>query len=174
LRLMLGGGVFEGKRLVSESSFAELFKKRITVGGQVDYGYGWFLRDWNGHRVVEHAGNIDGFNAQVALMPDQKLGFVLLTNVSASPLGTIAMDTVWENLVGAPQQKTEIANAAGSETVAPEAEAGAYRLEGLNVEIVIALKSGKLTARSTGLPESALEKVSGRRYHVVIPGLDGV
>ena len=102
LRLMLGGGVFEGKRLISEASFAELFKPRINVAGQVDDGYGWFLRDWNGHRVAEHGGNIDGFNAEVALMPDQKLGFVLLTNVSASPLGTIAMETVWDNLVGAP------------------------------------------------------------------------
>jgi hypothetical protein len=35
----------------------------------LDYGLGWFLRQWNGHKVVEHGGNIDGFNAQVALMP---------------------------------------------------------------------------------------------------------
>ena len=125
LRLLLDGGAYEGKRLVTESSFSELFKKRITVGGGADYGYGWFLRDWNNHSVIEHGGNIDGFNAQVALMPDQKLGFVLLTNVSASPLGTIAMETVWDNLVGAPKPAAGEVVAAGPK-VDPALEAGTY------------------------------------------------
>ena len=47
----------------------------MNIGGTIDYGLGWFLRQWNGHKVVEHGGNIDGFNSQVAIMPDQKLGF---------------------------------------------------------------------------------------------------
>src|SRR5258707_3131793 len=102
LRFMLAGGVVNGKRLVSEKGFNELVSKQINVAGNIDYGMGWFLRQWSGHKVVEHGGNIDGFNAQVAMMPDQKLGFVLLTNVTASTLGSIAMNTVWKNLVGAP------------------------------------------------------------------------
>jgi len=173
LRLMLGRGVFEGKRLVSEASFDELYKKRINVAGQVDYGFGWFLHDWNGHKVVEHGGNIDGFNAQVALMPDQHLGFVLLTNISASSLGAVAMDTVWENLVGAPKPAAEVA-AANTEKVAPEAEAGTYRLQDVNVDIEISLKDGKLKAKSAAFPETSLEHVSGRRYKILVPGLDGV
>src|SRR4051812_22544155 len=88
LRLMLGGGVFEGKRLVSENNFAELLKPQIKVAGNIHYGLGWMLREWHGHKVAEHGGNIDGFNAQVALMPDRHLGFVMLTNVSASTLLT--------------------------------------------------------------------------------------
>src|SRR6185503_11546122 len=102
VRLMLGNGVFNGKRLVSEKNFEELTRKQINIAGSVDYGLGWFLRQWNGHKVVEHGGNIDGFNAQVAFMPDQKVGFVLLTNVTASPIGAMAMNTIWTNLVGAP------------------------------------------------------------------------
>ncbi len=102
VQFMLDGGVWNGKRLVSEQSFAELTVPRITVAGEMKYGYGWFLRNWNGHKVVEHGGNIDGFNAEVALMPDQHLGFVMLTNVTASSLGETALTTVWENLVGRP------------------------------------------------------------------------
>ncbi len=170
LRLMLGGGVFEGKRLVSEASFAELFKKRINVAGQVDYGYGWFLRDWNGHRVVEHGGNIDGFNAQVALMPDQNLGFVLLTNVSASPLGVLAMETVWDNLLGAPKSPAEAAAA----PVAAELEAGTYRIAEASTDIVIAAKNGKLTAHLPRQGDVPMELISGRRYKVAVPGVDGV
>ena len=72
LRLMLGGGAFEGKRLVSEANFAELLKPQMKVAGNIHYGLGWMLREWRGHKVVENGGNIDGFNAQVALMPDQR------------------------------------------------------------------------------------------------------
>src|SRR5262249_12861062 len=82
--------------------FDELVRKQINIAGPVDYGLGWFLRQWNGHKVIEHGGNIDGFNSQVAFMPDQKLGFVLLTNVTASSLGTVAMSTIWKNLVSLP------------------------------------------------------------------------
>ena len=76
IRLMLANGSFDGHRLVSEKNFDELVRKQINVAGSIDYGFGWFLRQWNGHKVVEHGGNIDGFNSQVAMMPDQKLGFV--------------------------------------------------------------------------------------------------
>src|SRR5829696_3082582 len=82
LRLMLGGGVFGGRRLVSEKNFAELLKPHNKITDKISYGLGWFLREWNGHKVVEHGGNIDGFNATVAMMPDQHLGFALLTNIS--------------------------------------------------------------------------------------------
>ena len=107
VRLMLANGVIDGRRLVSEKGFEELTRKQINIAGTVDYGLGWFLRQWNGHKVVEHGGNIDGFNAQVALMPDQKLGFVLLTNVTASSLGGVAMNTIWKNLVGDPNNRNK-------------------------------------------------------------------
>src|SRR4030095_5424656 len=105
----LANGSINGKRLVSEKNFDELVRKQVNVGGPIDYGLGWFLRQWNGHKVVEHGGNIDGFNSEVALMPDQKLGFVLLTNVTGSSLGSFAMTTIWKNLVREPkrEQKTE-------------------------------------------------------------------
>src|SRR5215212_6565263 len=107
LRLMLAGGVFEGKRLVSEKNFKELVEPHNKIAGNISYGLGWFLREWNGHKVVEHGGNIDGFNATVALMPDQHLGFALLTNVSASPIAPFAMETVWSNFVGKPEVTPE-------------------------------------------------------------------
>jgi CubicO group peptidase (beta-lactamase class C family) len=43
VRLMLGNGVFNGKRLVSEKGFSELTRKQINITGPVDYGLGWFL-----------------------------------------------------------------------------------------------------------------------------------
>ena len=97
--------------------FVELVKKQINIAGPVDYGLGWFLRVWNGHKVIEHGGNIDGFNAQVAFMPDQKLGFVLLTNVTASSLGTVAMSTIWKNLVSLPTTEAKATEPAADPSI---------------------------------------------------------
>jgi CubicO group peptidase (beta-lactamase class C family) len=170
LRLMLGGGEFEGKRLVSEKGFAELVKPQMKVAGSVSYGLGWFLREWKGHKVAEHGGNIDGFNAQVALMPDQKLGFVMLTNVSASPLPASTMNVVWSNLVGDPGAKPETPSAASVAAADPaakvEAEVGEYLLEAVNLKMTVALKEGKLNLTVPGQPTYELQPLGGRRYKI--------
>jgi len=164
LRLMLGGGAFEGKRLVSEGGFAELTKPQMKVAGNIHYGLGWMLREWHGHKVAEHGGNIDGFNAQVALMPDQRLGFVMLTNVSASTLPSAAMEAVWSNLVGRPEAPKAEAAAANGAAVKVEDEAGSYLLKESNMKVDVAVKDGKLTLSVPGQPTYNLEQVAGRRY----------
>jgi CubicO group peptidase (beta-lactamase class C family) len=160
VRLMLGDGVFNGQRLVSEKGFAELTRKQINIAGTVDYGLGWFLRQWNGHKIVEHGGNIDGFNAQVAFMPDQKLGFVLLTNVTASPIGAIAMNTIWQALVGTP---AATAVKYGDPVSDPKKEVGKYLLPA-GVSFDVSWKDDKLVLTVPGQPPYPLENVSSRRY----------
>jgi CubicO group peptidase (beta-lactamase class C family) len=171
LRLMLGGGAFEGKRLVSEKSFAELVKPQQKIAGSVSYGLGWFLRDWHGHKVVEHGGNIDGFNAQVALMPDQRLGFVLLTNVTASALPATAMEAVWSNLVGKPEAKPETSAASSDPAARIETEVGSYLLAEAGVNVEVALKDGALWMTVPGQPTYKLSHAGGRRYKIgELPG----
>jgi len=170
LRLLTGGGVIDGKRLVSEKSFAELFKPQMNVAGSVSYGLGWFLRDWNGHKVAEHGGNIDGFNAQVALMPDQHLGFVMLTNVSASLLPASAMETVWSNLVVGGEEKNQSAESFDP-AAKIENETGDYLLAEASVTMTVAVKDNKLTMSVPGQPVYTLESVGGRRYKLAeVPG----
>lgn len=100
LRLQLGRGTFEGKALVSAERLEETWKPQIDVGGGIRYGLGWMLGDWQGHRVVEHGGNIDGYAAQVAMLPDDGIGFVLLTNISMTPLQRASMGIVFDSLLG--------------------------------------------------------------------------
>src|ERR1043165_7575513 len=145
VRFMLNNGVVNGHRLVSEKGFDELVTKQINVGGPIDYGLGWFLRRWNGHKVVEHGGNIDGFNSQVAFMPDQKLGFVLLTNVTASSLGTVAMSTIWKNLVSLPTTTEAGPNTGAMPASDPKVEVGKYLLAGAGVSFEVELKDNKLS-----------------------------
>lgn len=170
LRLMLANGSINGRRLVSEKNFDELVRKQMNIAGAVDYGLGWFLRQWNGHKVVEHGGNIDGFNSQVALMPDQKLGFVLLTNVTASPLGGFAMNTIWKNLVGEPKAVADGPTAPAGD---PKVEVGTYRLAAAGVNFEVALKDDKLILNVPGQPAYTLQNIGGRRYKLADPAPAG-
>jgi CubicO group peptidase (beta-lactamase class C family) len=162
LRFVMNGGTVNGKRLVSEKGFEEWLKPQINVvpGGKMAYGLGWFLQEWNGLKVVQHGGNIDGFNAMVAMIPEKKLGFVMLTNVSASSLGSELMPIVWEGILGKPETpKTN-----NSTTLAPEKEAGKYRFEAAGFDIEVKMQDGKLVAVVPGQPVYELQNVGGRKY----------
>jgi len=164
LKFILNRGELNGKRLVSEKGYDEWTKMqmKITPNGKFGYGLGWFIRDWNGMKVVEHGGNIDGFNALVATIPEKKLGFVMLTNVSGSSLGSELMPIVWENILGKPNTPTSApTNVAMTDL---EKEAGKYRFEAAGFDVDIKMQDGKLVAVVPGQPLYTLENVSARRY----------
>jgi CubicO group peptidase (beta-lactamase class C family) len=100
LRLQLNRGEYEGRRLISEENLSETWTTQIDITENVGYGIGWMIREWEGQPVIEHGGNVDGFSAQVAMLPESNLGFVLLTNASASPLPPQAINMVWNTLLG--------------------------------------------------------------------------
>jgi CubicO group peptidase (beta-lactamase class C family) len=100
LRLQLNRGEYEGHRLISEENLSETWTTQINITEDVGYGMGWMIREWEGQPVIEHGGNVDGFSAQVAMLPESNLGFVLLTNASVSTLPSLAMTMVWDTLLG--------------------------------------------------------------------------
>jgi CubicO group peptidase (beta-lactamase class C family) len=164
IRFVMNGGVTpDGKRLVSEKNYAEWTKPqmKITPNGSVNYGLGWFIQKWNGLTVLQHGGNIDGFNSMVAMIPEKKLGFVMLTNVSASPLGGELMPLVWKNILGEPETP-KVDNTVAE--VAPEREAGKYKFEAAGFDLDVQWRDNKLIAVVPGQPEYPLERVSGRKY----------
>jgi CubicO group peptidase (beta-lactamase class C family) len=44
------------------------------------YGLGWSIHDFHGYKVVTHSGGLDGMISRVVMVPEKKLGFVILTN----------------------------------------------------------------------------------------------
>lgn len=162
LRFVLNGGSVNGKRLVSETSFAEWIKPQMKISpdGKFSYGLGWFLQDWKGKRVVQHGGNIDGFNSLVAMIPEEKLGFVLLTNVSASPLGSDMMSVVWENIIGTPAETEAVKTVAATTTdsVAAKELVGEYTIPDTPVSIEIKETNGAVTFNIAGQPPYTLKE----------------
>jgi len=44
------------------------------------YGLGWSLSDYKGQKIVGHSGGYDGMISYTCMVPDEKLGFVIVTN----------------------------------------------------------------------------------------------
>jgi CubicO group peptidase (beta-lactamase class C family) len=99
LRFLLRQGVQDGKALISPAALATTWTRQIPIGGTAGYGMGWIVRDWQGQRLIAHDGAIGGFSAHVGLLPDSKIGFVVLTN-TISALPSIAAELVPQFLVG--------------------------------------------------------------------------
>ena len=51
------------------------------------YGLGWLVGQYRGHRMVDHTGGVDGFFTDMILLPDDRIGVVVMTD-RWSPLGT--------------------------------------------------------------------------------------
>ncbi|HUR97155.1 MAG TPA: serine hydrolase [Pyrinomonadaceae bacterium] len=162
LRFVLGGGSVDGKRLVSENSFAEWLKPQMKVNasGTTNYGLGWFLQKWNGMTVVQHGGNIDGFNSLVAMIPEKKLGFVMLTNVSASSLGGELMPIVWKNILG--ESSPEDNGKLSQKTM--QFMAGKYRLEAAGVDMEVKIEGEDLVLTVPGQPAYKLQRFAPRQF----------
>lgn len=92
VRLQLGEGTFEGRELVSAEALAETRTPQTIVPFGADaqrtnpglhflfYAMGWTVQDYRGARLVQHSGGIDGLRSRVAMLPDQGVGVVILTN----------------------------------------------------------------------------------------------
>ncbi|MGJ3627363.1 hypothetical protein AB5I41_11130 [Sphingomonas sp. MMS24-JH45] len=48
------------------------------------YGFGWWLDEVNGHRIVEHGGAWQGFASDMARYPDDGLTVVVFANLDAA------------------------------------------------------------------------------------------
>jgi CubicO group peptidase (beta-lactamase class C family) len=92
LAVQLGEGQYGTTRLWSVEVDREMHTAQIPVrdspvaavtGAQFSsYGFGWYVYDWHGHKVLEHDGQSDGMHALIAMIPDAQLGIVVLTNTS--------------------------------------------------------------------------------------------
>lgn len=112
LKFQLSNGRGAEKRLVKADVFREMHAPQMLMDRpgfsfnpdalSRGYGLGWFLSDYKGKRVVEHGGNIDGMTAQVGMLPDEKLGIVILANQGASLLPQALMFDLFDRFLDDP------------------------------------------------------------------------
>ncbi|REJ77380.1 MAG: hypothetical protein DWQ47_13420 [Acidobacteria bacterium] len=160
LKFIASGGVVDGKRLVSESGFREWTKSQMKISpdGKVGYGLGWFVQEWNGKKMIQHGGNIDGFNSMVAVLPEEGVGFAMLTNVTASSLGGELLQTVFSGLLD------ELPEPGGPVSEEDKKFAGTYKFPQAGFDVVIAVEEDDLVMKVPDQPTYILQKVEGTKF----------
>lgn len=95
LQIQLAHGALpDGKgRLFSAASSAEMWKPVVPIPAEPypepltkasaqfeSYALGWFVRDYQGHKIITHDGADLGFRAVVVLIPEKNVGFAITSN----------------------------------------------------------------------------------------------
>ncbi len=66
------------------------------------YGLGWEIRDYRGARIVGHNGALSGYVSRTTLVPELKLGIVILTNQESTAAHTAIANTIVDHYLNAP------------------------------------------------------------------------
>lgn len=106
LKVQSGGGKLDGKAVIKADTLADIQAPHMAMGqpperpeiSAGDYGLGWMIDVYRGHKRVHHGGGIDGFISQVHVFPQDGLGIVVLTN-SETGLSSIVAQSAADRLL---------------------------------------------------------------------------
>jgi CubicO group peptidase (beta-lactamase class C family) len=118
LRFQLADGAIDGKRLIPAGTLKETRTAQMIVRHEgrwkiffpekatrhLSYGLGWFVHDYRGQFACSHGGTLDGFRAQTVLIPDKKLGVVVLGNLTPSTFPEALTKMIVDQLIGLPKE----------------------------------------------------------------------
>ena len=66
--------------ILKKDTLEKMWKPQFAAPDQKSgFGLGFFISDLNGHRQIGHGGAIYGFSTQLSILPDDKLGVVVVT-----------------------------------------------------------------------------------------------
>lgn len=97
------------KKMIAEATATRMqTPQMVTPGGDgpftelmsLGYGMGLGVGAYRGHKVVSHGGGIDGFTSSLTFMPNDKIGMMILSNRSGTPLPGILSRQVYDRLLG--------------------------------------------------------------------------
>ena len=101
------GGVTQ--KLFSEEAHEEMWSPQTIIntraGGPYNthfasYGLGWFLSDVKGMKQCTHTGGLAGIVTQITLIPEMKLGIIVLTNQQQGAAFSAVTNTIKDSYLG--------------------------------------------------------------------------
>jgi CubicO group peptidase (beta-lactamase class C family) len=78
--------------LSAENSAKAFTKYQLNNGEEIEYGYGWHLREINGMATREHGGSIFGYKTMAVYIPGEDIYVVGLTNCDCNSPTKITQD----------------------------------------------------------------------------------
>jgi CubicO group peptidase (beta-lactamase class C family) len=116
VKFQLGDGTWHGKRIVSAKNLGETHTAQMAIRVEgltkamnpeshvINYGMGWVLQDYRGVELISHAGAIDGFRVHLTLVPEAKLGIVLLANLHQTRMNLPLSNSIVDLMLGLPKK----------------------------------------------------------------------
>ena len=112
LRMQLAGGSYGGQTILQAATLKEMRTPQVVV--RLDsiaerlfpdthfqaYGLGWLLQDYHGYRMVHHSGWLNWTRTQVTMVPDRRLGVVVIANLNDSNLQLALSLRILDALLG--------------------------------------------------------------------------
>lgn len=107
--LLNGFTTKDGKKLVSDKQIQQLWQIQQPITTSLKnsydtqfygYGMGWFLSDVKGKLQVQHTGGLIGTVTQFTLIPELKLGIVVLTNQQSGAAFNTITNTIKDSYLG--------------------------------------------------------------------------
>jgi len=87
IRLHLSNGTLFGETFISNNQLKETHTHQIAAQDCSlppilikSYGLGWRLGSYRTLRIISHGGTRDGFQSHLILIPNKKIGIIILTN----------------------------------------------------------------------------------------------
>lgn len=94
------------------------------------YALGWMTYDYRGQRIVYHTGGLNGMVTRVTLVPEKKLGIIVLTNQQEGGAFNAVTMTILDQYLGAPANDWVAAYGAVRKRQVAEANAGVSKASG--------------------------------------------
>jgi CubicO group peptidase (beta-lactamase class C family) len=107
LLAQLNGGSFQGQRVLSPQSMAEMHRP-AAPGDGFSYAMGWRVGAISGIPAIHHGGIVPHFRGKLVLLPEQGWGVAVLTNASTgfplpiAPTSHRMADAIAASLAGQP------------------------------------------------------------------------
>lgn len=94
VQFQLNQGQQGGNQLISKEQLAVTHSPQMACDSPFHskelpvstYGLGWMIDSYRGNAMIHHGGAIDGFASQVAFLPEEQIGVVVLCNTNGSIL----------------------------------------------------------------------------------------
>lgn len=109
LKLHLEGGKIGEQRLISEDALRTMHTPQMIIDDPernelfgepfINYGLGWIVQSYRGHRLFYHGGAIDGFTTRASFMPESNTAVFVTCNLDGSPLPSILMLSIYDRVL---------------------------------------------------------------------------
>jgi CubicO group peptidase (beta-lactamase class C family) len=112
IQFRLDRGNAGGLKLLSLETEKQIQSPHMLTAGTLEYdeigvgtyGLGLTVSTYRGHKVVGHGGGIDGFISAMSWLPEDKIGVMVLTNLSGdNPVPGLVVRMLYDRMLGLPQ-----------------------------------------------------------------------